>query len=70
MGTHTLQRMPAEVESKALNFMLFMRRIIFCANRDRHFVINMDQTPVYFSINAKRTLELTKKNHPPLHFNG
>ena len=61
MGTHTLQRVPAEVESKALDFMLFMRRIVFGANRDRRYVINMDQTPVYFSMNAKCTLELIKK---------
>ena len=40
MGTHTSQRPPAEVESEALNFMVFMRRIVFGANRDRHFVIN------------------------------
>ena len=60
MDTHTLQRMPAEVESKALDFMMFMlmRRIIFGANRDRSFVINVDQTPVYFSMNANCTLEL------------
>ena len=40
MGTHMSQCPPAEVESKALNFMVFMRRIVFGANRDRHFVIN------------------------------
>ena len=61
MGTHTLQRLLAEVECEALDFMVFMCRIIFGANRDRRFVINMDQTPVYFSMNAKRTLELIKK---------
>ena len=48
MGTHTLQRVPAEVKSEAVDFMVFMRRIVFGANRDRHFVINMNQTPVYF----------------------
>ena len=41
MGTHRLQRVPAKVKSKALDFMVFMRRIVFGANRDRHFVISM-----------------------------
>ena len=61
MGMHTSQRVPAKVKSKALDFMLFMRHIVFSMNRDRCFVINMDQTPVYFLMNAKRTLELIKK---------
>ena len=61
MGMHTLQRVPAKVESKALNFMLFMRRIVFGTNCNRHFVINMDQTLVYFSMNGKHMLELTEK---------
>jgi hypothetical protein len=58
MGMHTLQRPPAEVESEALDFMRFMRQIILSSNRDQHYILNMDQTPVYFLMNAKRTLEL------------
>ncbi len=50
MGTHTLQQ--------ALNFMQFVRVIVSGSNRDRCFVINMDQTPVYFSMSSKRTLEV------------
>ncbi len=42
MGTHTLQRMTAEIKSEALNFMLFMHHIVFVANCDWHFFINMD----------------------------
>ena len=61
MGMHTLQHVQAEVESKALDFMVLMRCIVFGAHRDRHFIINMDQMPVYFSINAKRMLELIRK---------
>ncbi len=41
--------------------MLFMRHIVFGANRDRRFVINMDQTPVYFSMNTKLTFELIEE---------
>ena len=62
MGTHTLQHPPAKVESKAFNFMQFMRRIVSSGNRDRRFVINMDQMLVYFSMNAKRMLEVIGKN--------
>ena len=46
MGTHTSQRMPAEAKTNALIFMVFMRRIVFGTNPDRHFVINVDQMPV------------------------
>jgi hypothetical protein len=35
MGKHTSQRPPAEVESKAFDFMRFMRRIVSGSNRDR-----------------------------------
>ncbi len=52
MGTHTSQRPPAEVESKAFNFMQFMLLIVSGGNHNRCFVINMDQTPVYFTMNA------------------
>jgi hypothetical protein len=62
MGTHTAQRPPAKVESEALDYMNYMCRIILgSTNRDRHFILNMDQTPVYFLMNAKRTLELIEK---------
>jgi hypothetical protein len=38
-----------------------MRHIVSGGNHNRRFVINMDQTPVYFSMNAKRTLEVIGK---------
>jgi hypothetical protein len=61
MGTHTSQRPPAEVESEAADYMQLMRRIVSSHNRDLHFIINMDQTPVYFSMNSKRTYEVVGK---------
>jgi hypothetical protein len=61
MGTHTSQRPPVEVESKAFDFMRFMRIIVSGGNRDRRFIINMDQTPVYFLMSSKRTLEVIEK---------
>ena len=56
MGKHTSQRPPTEVESMAFDFMRFMCRIVSGSNRDRRFVINMDQMPVYFLMNTKRML--------------
>jgi hypothetical protein len=61
MGMHTSQRPPAEVEGEASDFMRFVRVIVSGANRDRRFILNMDQTPVYFSMSSKKTLELIGK---------
>ena len=61
MGTHTSQRPPVEVASEALDYMVYMRRIVTSNNRDRRFILNMDQTPVYFAMSAKRTLDLVGK---------
>jgi hypothetical protein len=58
MGTHMLQCPLVKVDSKALDFMQFMCQIILSINRNRRYVLNMDQMPVYFLMNAKRTLEL------------
>jgi hypothetical protein len=58
MGTHTSQLPPAELKSKAINFMRFMHQIVISSNRDQHYILNMDQMTVYFLMNAKRTLKL------------
>ena len=50
MGTHTLQRVPAEVESEAFDFMRFMCVIV--SGGDRCFIINIYQTPVYISMSS------------------
>ena len=49
---------PAEVESEAFDFMQFMRVIVSGGNCDRRFIINMDQTPVYFSMSSKWMFEV------------
>jgi len=58
MGTHVSQRKPDEVAAEASDYMDLMRQICEGPHRDRRFIINMDQTPVYFTMNAKRTLEV------------
>jgi len=61
MGTHTSQRPPAEVEGEASDFMRFAHVIVSGANRDRCFILNVDQTPVYFSMSSKKTYEVIGK---------
>ena len=58
MGTHISQRKPDEVAAEASDYMDLMRQLVEGPHRDRRFIINMDQTPVYFSMNAKRTLDV------------
>ncbi len=61
MGMQTLQCLLAEVKSKALDYMQLMRQIVLNNNRDWRCVLNMDQMPIYFLMNAKLTLELIGK---------
>ena len=58
MGTHVSQSKPDKVAAESSDYMDLMRQIVEGPHRDRRFIINMDQTPVYFSMNAKRTLEV------------
>jgi hypothetical protein len=69
MGMHICQHKPEEVEAEASNFMCHICPLLFDPHRDRHFILNMDQTPVYFLMSTKKTLELVGKNHPYLHIN-
>jgi hypothetical protein len=68
MGTHICQRKPEEVEAEASNFMLLIHPLLFGPHCDRRFILNMDQTPVYFLMSSEKTLKLVgKKNHPYPH---
>jgi hypothetical protein len=58
MGTHQLQRKPEEVAVEATDYMNLMRPLLVGPHRDRHFILNMDQTLVYFCMTRKRTLEV------------
>jgi hypothetical protein len=70
MGTHLSQRMPEEVEEEVKDYMRLICPFLIGRHCDLRFVINMDQTPVYFAMNAKPTLEVIgKKNNPCPHFN-
>ena len=58
MGTHVSQRNPEEVAKEAADFMSLMRPIVTGPHRDWRFILNMDQTPVYFSMSKKKTLDI------------
>jgi hypothetical protein len=61
MGMHVCQRKPEEVEVDARDFMRLICPLLFGPHHDRHFILNMDQTPVYFSMSTKKNLELVEK---------
>ena len=58
MGTHVSQRDPDEVRGEASDYMNSVRPLVVGPLRDRRFILNMDQTPVYFSMNPKKTLDV------------
>ena len=41
--------------AEALDFIKLARKKV--AHRDKRFILNMDQTPVFFSMHSKKTLE-------------
>jgi hypothetical protein len=58
MGTHQTQRKPEEVATEALDYMNLIRALLLGPHRDRHFILNMDQTPVYFCMTRQKTLDI------------
>jgi hypothetical protein len=58
MGTHQTQRKPKEVAAEALDYMNLICALLLGPHRERRFILNMDQTPVYFCMTRKKTLEV------------
>jgi hypothetical protein len=54
--THTCQHPPNAVRQEALDFIHYMRDKVVGGNRDLNYIINMDQTPVFFDMSTGRTL--------------
>ncbi len=61
MGTHLCQRKQDEVEAEASDYMRLICTLLFGPHCDRHFILNMDQMPVYFLMSTKKMLELGEK---------
>jgi hypothetical protein len=58
MSTHLLQCKLEEIEEEAKDYMRLTRPFLIGRHCDLRFIINMDQTPVYFVMNAEQTLEV------------
>jgi hypothetical protein len=56
MATHTGQRHPAEVYAEALAYLDMIRPRLLEPNVDLDYVMNMDQTPVFYAMNDKYTI--------------
>ena len=57
-GTHQAQAPPQTVSSAAEDFMVTITRpAVNQPYRDRNFIINMDQTPVFFSMHPSRSVD-------------
>ena len=55
--THVSQRPPSETQQEALDFVKFMRPRIIGRHRHPDYIINMDQTPIFFSMTPGTTLD-------------
>ena len=55
--THESQRAPKEVMEEAKAFAQSVSPRVNGPNRDKRFILNMDQTPVFFSMTSNTTLE-------------
>jgi hypothetical protein len=61
MGTHDSQCKPEEVQEEATDYMCLIRPFLIRNHSDPRYILNMDQTHVYFLMNAKCMLELIGK---------
>ena len=56
-STHQSQRCISEIREQLVVFVRAARRVLVNRNREKEWIINMDQTPVWFTMTPKRTLE-------------
>ena len=54
--THTCQRPPDAVVDEAMSFILHVREKVVGLNRQQKYILNMDQTPVFFDMPTGKTL--------------
>ncbi len=57
--THECQRPPEQLTREALDFIEYARPEIVGPNRHAAFVLNMDQTPIFFDMSSGRTLNMS-----------
>jgi hypothetical protein len=57
VATHKAQRDPHEVEHEVKEFLEYIRLRLTNGSRHPDFILNMDQTPVYHSMDSSRTID-------------
>jgi hypothetical protein len=57
VGTHEAQRPPEDVRAEAIEFLVQLRPRLLSSDRRRGFILNMDQTPIFFSMTPRTTIE-------------
>ena len=55
--THQSQKRMEEVYDTAKDWLVNIRPMLLGPTRDKRFIINMDQTPIFFSMTPRKTLE-------------
>ena len=59
MGTRESQRDPKDIAQEGMDFIVNIARpLVSTPDRHEDYIINMDQTPIYFSQQSNRTLEV------------
>lgn len=66
VGTRLSQRDPQEMADEAREFVAYMRGELSGPEINQDYVINMDQTPIYFSMPPRRTLHLVGESTIPI----
>jgi hypothetical protein len=61
LGTKVSQRPPAKAIQEVMEFQQFIKPMLLGLERDLHFIINMDQMPVYFLMHPTRMLYVLGK---------
>lgn len=57
VGTHVSQKDPRLAEADAADFVKTIRPFLYGPSRHPSFILNMDQTPVFYSMHEKSTLQ-------------
>ena len=57
VASHTAQRKPCKVEAEELDFLEYIRPRLIGNHRSPHYIMNMDQTPVYHAMCSGKTID-------------
>ncbi len=58
MSMHETQHKPEDIATETVDYTNLMRPLLMGHHRDRRLILNMDQTPVYFFMMRKKTLDM------------